>query len=118
MAAINLRCIGGLPTSRRAGPRVRRRVRREVAGSRRGARLRRARDSRRVALARLRAGAPVNPAAVVAARESEYAALHAALDAVAREKRFLAATSAPAYEQSVTFYRMLAAAAGRTSSPR
>nr|WP_217703934.1 GNAT family N-acetyltransferase [Schlegelella koreensis] len=34
--------------------------------------------------------------------------MHAALDVVAREKRFLAATTAPPYERSVAFYRALA----------
>lgn len=47
---------------------------------------------------------------VVPADESHYPALHRALDLVAREKRFLAVTEAPPYEQSAAFYRALALA--------
>lgn len=47
---------------------------------------------------------------VVAAEVGHYASLHAALDSVAREKRFLATTEAPSFERSVAFYRSLAEA--------
>ena len=45
---------------------------------------------------------------VVIAEEQHYGTLHAALDSVAREKRFLAATEAPPFDRSVAFYRELA----------
>lgn len=48
--------------------------------------------------------------AVVPAQERHYQLLHQALDVVAREKRFLAATQAPPFEQSAAFYRGLARA--------
>lgn len=44
------------------------------------------------------------------AAEQHYESLHEALDVVAREKRFLAATQAPALDQSIAFYKSLAAA--------
>ena len=46
---------------------------------------------------------------IVAAEERHYPSLHQAMDAVAREKRFLSATQAPPFEQSAAFYRGLAA---------
>lgn len=46
---------------------------------------------------------------IVAAEERHYPSLHQAMDVVAREKRFLSATQAPLLEQSVAFYRGLAA---------
>ena len=48
---------------------------------------------------------------IVPASEVHYRSLHEALDVVAREKRFLAATQAPPLEQSLAFYRGLASAA-------
>ena len=47
---------------------------------------------------------------IVPAEERYYASLHSALDSVAREKTFLSATEAPAFEQSTTFYTGLARA--------
>jgi putative acetyltransferase len=47
---------------------------------------------------------------VVPAEERYYASLHEALDSVAREKKFLSTTKAPPLEQSVAFYKALAAA--------
>jgi RimJ/RimL family protein N-acetyltransferase len=53
-------------------------------------------------------GLPAMSITIVPAAERHYPALHRALDAVAREKRFLAATQAPPFEQAVAFYRSLA----------
>lgn len=47
---------------------------------------------------------------VVAALEQHYPSLHAAVDAVAREKRFLAATEAAPMERAAAFYKGLAEA--------
>lgn len=46
---------------------------------------------------------------IEAVSEGHFAGLHAALDAVAREKRFLAFTQAPPLEQSFDFYRSIIA---------
>ena len=46
---------------------------------------------------------------IVAAEERHYPSLHQAMDVVAREKRFLSATQAPPFEQSLAFYRRLKA---------
>jgi putative acetyltransferase len=45
-------------------------------------------------------------------REAHLEGLHAALDAVAREKRFLAFTQAPAKAEAFAFYRAIIAGAG------
>jgi ribosomal protein S18 acetylase RimI-like enzyme len=46
---------------------------------------------------------------IVPVAEAHFAGLHCALDAVAREKRFLAFTQAPPFEDSLAFYRGIVA---------
>lgn len=49
-------------------------------------------------------------ASIVDTAEPHFESLHRALDVVARERRFLAVTEAPPWEQSLAFYRGVLAA--------